>query len=167
MRGLKFCWNKSQQWHRAAVELWLCRHTVNRCATLCPISLQIKLFEKYFNRVYAVTLLNNVQMAPLYCVALNWYVPVSHINPRKTLNFMNSPHSTHLHSASGFVLCMLICWSLRRNEAICCIISLLFVYPLKHRFVKYDIRFGRSIRNQFRRFKQQRETGISAKLSVL
>jgi hypothetical protein len=107
-RGLKFCWNKSQQWSRAAVELWLFRHSVNRCATLCPLSLQIKLFEKYFNRVCAVTLLNNVQMASLYCIALNYYVPVSHINPRKTLNFMNSPHSTHLHSASGFVLWMLV-----------------------------------------------------------
>ena len=69
---------------------------------------------------------------------------------------MNSPHSTHLHSASGFVLCMLICWSLWRNEAIGYIVSLR--YPVKHRFIKYDIRFGRSIRNQFHCFKQQRET---------
>ena len=45
---MKVCWNKSQQCRRAAVELWLVRHSVNRCATLCPLSLQIKLFEKYF-----------------------------------------------------------------------------------------------------------------------
>ena len=69
--GLKACWNKSQQWRRAAVEPWLFRHSVNRCATLCPVSLQIKLFEKYSNHVCAVTLLNNVQMAPLYCIAVN------------------------------------------------------------------------------------------------
>lgn len=54
--------------------------------------------------------------------------------------------------------------SLWRNEAICYIISPL--YPVKHRFINYDIRFGRSLRNQFQCFKQQRETGISAKLSV-
>jgi hypothetical protein len=113
--GLKFCWNKNQQWLRAAVELWLFRHSVNRCATLCPLSLYVKLFEKYFNRVCAVTFLNNVQMASLYCVALNYYVPVSHINPRKTLNFMNSLHSTHLHSASGFVFCMLVTLGKRSN----------------------------------------------------
>ena len=77
---------------------------------------------------------------------------------------MNSPHSAHLYSASGFVLFMLICWSLWRNEAICYIISVL--YSVKHRFIKYDIRFGRSIRNQLHCFKQQRETRISAKLSV-
>ena len=79
---------------------------------------------------------------------------------------MNSPHSAHLHSASGFVLCMLICWSLWRNEAICYIISPLLVYPIKCRFIKYDIRFGRSIRNQFQFFKQQREMWIFVKLSV-
>jgi len=41
LRDLTVCWKKSQQWRCAAVELWLLGHSFNRCATLCPVSLQI------------------------------------------------------------------------------------------------------------------------------